>query len=69
MEVSTPLHRAAWTNENLAVLEALLAAGADIDAARDAGIAPIQNAAFANGNPAVIEALLAAGADRNTQSS
>ena len=35
MEVSTPLHRAAWTNENLAVLEALLAADADVSEALD----------------------------------
>ena len=49
----TPLHCAAGHSENPAVIEALLAAGADINA-RDR-------------NPAVIEVLIAAGADLNAR--
>ena len=60
----TPLHWAAMYNENPMVIEALLAAGADLES-RDnisLGGTPLHWAAAQNENPAVIKALLAAGA-------
>ena len=57
----TPLFDAA-TNENPAVTEALLAAGADVALTAAFDITPLHYAAM-NENPAVTEALLAAGAD------
>ena len=59
----TPLHRAALFNENLAVTQALLAAGADPMARTESGVTPLHLAAGFNGNLAVTQALLAAGAD------
>ena len=59
---ATPLYAAAMCNENPAVVEALLAAGADIDARNSFGATPLHGAAVSNESPAVIEALLAAGA-------
>ena len=60
----TPLHQAARNNNNPAVLEVLLAAGADPMARTDFhGDTPLHYAAFKNENPAVLKALLAAGAD------
>ena len=63
----TPLQWGVSWNKNLAVIEALLAAGADVNAQRSNGYSVIHNAA-GNGNPAVLEAVLAAGADVNARS-
>ena len=59
----TPLHNAAWFNDNPAVITALLDAGAEANARDGGGDTPLHNAAWFNDNPAVIEALLDAGAD------
>ena len=59
----TPLHWAAWINEERVVVETLLTAGADAQALNGSGRTPLHNAAGSNGNPEVVEALLAAGAD------
>ena len=60
----TPLHRAASRTENLAVIEALLLAGADLEAKDEySKWTPLHEAARSNRNPAAIEALLLAGAD------
>ncbi len=61
----TPLHEAAWYGASTAVIDALLAAGADLEARSDRGYTPLQQATngFYHQNPAVIDALLAAGAD------
>ena len=60
----TPLHWAAMYNENPMVIEALLAAGADLESRENTllGGTPLHWAAAQNENPAVIKALLAAGA-------
>ena len=58
----TPLHWAAYANQDLAVVEALLAAGAEVSAGV-LGITPLHMAAEGSENPAVLRALLAAGAD------
>ena len=57
-----PLHLAARHNVNPAVLEALLAAGADVLATDNPGRAPLHSASGTQG-PALINALLSAGAD------
>ena len=59
----TPLHWAAWSSDDAAVVRRLLAAGAETEARNDNGRTPLHNAAINNENPAVVEALLAAGAD------
>ncbi|MXX39444.1 MAG: hypothetical protein F4Z85_15540, partial [Gemmatimonadetes bacterium] len=61
----TPLHWAAWKNENPAVVAALLEAGADLNAWADNGLTSLHWAATGNNNPAVITTLLDAGADPN----
>ena len=66
---ATPLHFAAMTNENLAVLQALLDAGANPDAKDSAGATPLHQAARSSTNTAVMQALLAAGADINARTS
>ena len=48
---------------NLVVLEALLAAGAELTARDESGSTPLHGAAGFNENPAVVDTLLAAGAD------
>ena len=59
----TPLHWAAFGNQNPAVIQALLAAGADPMARPESGFTPLHLAAQNNENVAVIQVLLAAGAD------
>ena len=46
-----------------AVVESLLAAGADVQARDQSGLTPLHNAAALNRNPTVLELLLLAGAD------
>ena len=59
----TPLHGAAWHNENPAVVTVLLKAGAKIEARDKDGRTPLHGAAWHNENPAVVIALLDTGAD------
>ena len=59
----TPLHVAAAYG-HVPAIEALLAAGANVNASTDHGIMPLHEAAFA-GHPAAVRALLAAGARPN----
>ena len=64
----TPLHFAAGFNDNPAIIAALVAAGAELEARLEEGLlSPLHLAAGFNHNPAVIEALLDAGADRRAQ--
>ena len=70
----SPLHVAARLNENEAVIRALLAAGAELDAwatgfSVDYGweATPLLEAAESNANPAVIATLLDAGADASVR--
>ena len=58
-----PLHAAAFAG-TVSLIEALLAAGANVNAETDHGITPLHEAAFA-GHPAAVRALLAAGASAN----
>ena len=57
------------TNENLAVLQALLAAGANPDAKGSNDRTPLHYAALRKDNAAVLQFLLAAGADINARTS
>ena len=60
----TPLHRAAWSNQNPAVIDLLIANGGDVNARREKnGITPLHAAAGGNGNPVIVERLLAAGSE------
>ena len=65
----TPLHRAAYHNENPAVIETLLKAGANLETRADEKVTPLNLAARYNENPAVIETLLKAGANLETRDS
>ena len=58
----TPLHAAAAWNPGPGVIEALVAAGADVHARNRDGETPL-HAAWENSNPAVAQALLRSGAD------
>lgn len=58
----TSLHMAAANNPTSGIIDALVEAGADINARSDAGGTPL-HAAWGNPNPAVFRALLRAGAD------
>ena len=74
----TALHAAASSNESLAVIDLLLEADAELQAAgsraegymrigyRLGGVTPLQAAAASNRNPAVVAALVRAGADMDT---
>ena len=55
---STPLHRAARDSENPAVIQALLDAGADLEARDTWSLTPLHLAADNKINPAVIQALV-----------
>ena len=63
----TPLHKAAESNDNLAIITTLLKAGADIEAKTKWGFTPLHWAAWFNKNPTVITVLLKAGADPSTK--
>ena len=66
---TTPLHFAAANNSDPAIIEALVAAGAGMEAQDAFGTTPLHDAARANDNPAVIQALIAAGAEVNARAS
>ena len=64
----TPLHYATRSNDlDPAVIDALLAAGADVNARGTLDQTPLHDAAEFNDNPAVVATLLAAGADVNAR--
>ncbi len=65
----TPLHAAAQFSDNPAVITALVAAGAEVDAREDDGDTPLHLAARYNYNSAVTLALLGAGADVTARNS
>ena len=63
----TPLHTAVIYSENLAVIQALIGAGADPKWRDNHGGTPLHWASAMTGNVAVIQALIAAGADPNVR--
>ena len=63
----TPLHRAAASSGNPAVITILLEAGANLEAVNEDGTTPLHLATQSNENPAVTEVLLAAGAEVNAR--
>lgn len=65
----TPLHWAAWINENAVVIRTLIAAGADPNVKDGGCMTPLHHASEYNDNAAVIQALIAAGANPNEQTS
>ena len=64
----TPLHWAAWSNQDPKVIEVLLVAGADLEARNDDERTPLHYAARNTDDPAVIQVFLAAGADLEARS-
>ncbi|MFN2312797.1 MAG: ankyrin repeat domain-containing protein, partial [Spirochaetia bacterium] len=58
-----PLMRAAFWNENPAVIQVFLDAGAKVNARDSNDATPLMLAAHRNRNPAVVEVLVDAGAD------
>ena len=63
-DLNTPLHWAASRSNAPAVIDALLAAGAELEARnREYELTPLHRAAADNENPTVLQTLLAAGAD------
>ena len=64
---STPLHSAAQSSRDRAVIAVLLAAGADVNARTRYGMTPLHVAVGANRNLGVVEELVAAGADLNAR--
>ena len=65
----TPLHWAAWSSMEPAVLDALLSAGADLTTRNEDGLTAAHLAARRNGNAAVVQLLVAAEADLGAQPS
>lgn len=64
----TPLHRAAIGAEKSVIVQALIAAGSDLQAQdTNLGATPLHLAAAHNENPAIVQALLAVGADLQAQ--
>ena len=63
----TRLHYAAAQIDDPAVVEALIAGGADLKARDEVGLTPLHHAAVHNTNPEVVEALIAGGADPNAK--
>lgn len=61
----TPLHWAAATSPNVAVVTRLIDAGADVNAKDKFGWLPIHTAAERNENPQIIATLLDAGSKKN----
>jgi ankyrin repeat protein len=62
---TTELHRAVSTNEPAAKIEALITAGADVNAVNRYGVTPLSLAA-ANGNDRILDVLLKSGANLET---
>ena len=63
----TPLHMAAALNRNAEVIQALLDAGAEVNALDGRDETPLHRAAARNWNPVVIDALLNAGANTSAR--
>ena len=63
----TPLHKSVAYNNKLAVINALLKAGARANAKNELGNTPLHDAVLSNEDPAVITTLLKAGADVNAR--
>ena len=65
---ATPMHNAAFSNKNPAVIDALVSRGADVNARNNLlGQTPLHVAVEFTENPAVIEMLATCGADINAR--